>query len=146
MPRGTNQGVTPSGSGHSPEGGAASSTASPAKPSVPNAERVYLNTDRELWRETEGDYYSPSIHVTQSGLIGINVGGWVAVRSLQDWHALAITPADREAIARSFCEASAIEARRAETLQDGSVHESAVGNAETPNPQGQDSNQGSGND
>jgi hypothetical protein len=30
-------GVPPAGSGHSPKGGAASSTASPAKPSVPNA-------------------------------------------------------------------------------------------------------------
>jgi hypothetical protein len=30
-------GVRPSGSGHSPKGGAASSTASPAQPSVPNA-------------------------------------------------------------------------------------------------------------
>ena len=32
-----NTGVPPSGSGHTPEGGAASCTASPAKPSVPNA-------------------------------------------------------------------------------------------------------------
>jgi hypothetical protein len=30
--------------------------------------------------------------------------------------------------------AQAIEARRAETLQDGSVHESAVGTADAPNP------------
>jgi hypothetical protein len=34
----TKIGRSPDGSGHSPKGGAASSTASPAKPSVPNAE------------------------------------------------------------------------------------------------------------
>jgi hypothetical protein len=61
------------------------------------------NTDRELWRETPGDYYSPSIHVTAQGGIGINVGGTVIVRSVRDWHALA-TEANgtevREAIER----------------------------------------------
>ena len=44
------------------------------------------NTDREIWRETEGDYYSPSIHVTEAGGIGINVGGYVFVKSVQEWH------------------------------------------------------------
>ena len=47
------------------------------------------NTDRELWREREGDYYADSIHVTQSGGIGINVGGYVFVKPLSEWHALA---------------------------------------------------------
>jgi hypothetical protein len=52
------------------------------------------NTDRELWRETEGDYYAPSIHVTEHGGIGINVGGTVVVRPIREWHALATrTPA-----------------------------------------------------
>lgn len=46
------------------------------------------NTDRELWREREGDYYSPSIHVTAQGAIGINVGGTVHVRTLREWHAI----------------------------------------------------------
>ena len=45
-----------------------------------------LNTDRELWREIAGDYYSPSIHVTKDGGIGINVGGTVRVRTLREWH------------------------------------------------------------
>lgn len=50
------------------------------------------NTDRELWRELDegnGSYYSPSIHVTESGGIGINVGGTVIVRPLREWHKLA---------------------------------------------------------
>jgi len=47
------------------------------------------NTDRELWREREGDYYSPSIHVTQGGGIGIDVGGNVVVKPLREWHKLA---------------------------------------------------------
>lgn len=52
------------------------------------------NTDRELWREKEGDFYSPSIHVTASGAIGINVGGMVVVRTLCQWHALALANSD----------------------------------------------------
>ena len=47
------------------------------------------NTDRELWREREGDYYSDSIHVTKDGGIGINCGGSVFVKSLRGWHELA---------------------------------------------------------
>jgi hypothetical protein len=47
------------------------------------------NTDRELFREIEGDYYSPSLHVTKDGHIGINVGGLVIVKTLIEWHALA---------------------------------------------------------
>lgn len=47
------------------------------------------NTDRELWREKEGDYYSPSIHVTEQGGIGIDVGGYVIVMPLRGWHKLA---------------------------------------------------------
>lgn len=44
------------------------------------------NTDRELWRERQGDYYADSIHVTESGGIGINVGGRVLVAPVQRWH------------------------------------------------------------
>jgi hypothetical protein len=47
------------------------------------------NTDRELWREREGDYYADSIHVTKDGGIGINAGGSVFVMRLRDWHQLA---------------------------------------------------------
>ncbi len=49
------------------------------------------NTDTELWRRDEGDFYSPSVHVTADGLIGINVGGKVHVRSVEQWHRLATT-------------------------------------------------------
>ena len=48
-----------------------------------------VNTDRELWRERDGDFYADSIHVTKDGAIGINVGGHVIVKSVQEWHALA---------------------------------------------------------
>lgn len=44
------------------------------------------NTDRELFREVEGDFYSPSVHVTADGKIGMAVGGTVIVRSIRDWH------------------------------------------------------------
>ena len=44
------------------------------------------NTDKEIWREVEGDYYSPSIHVTESGGIGVNVGGYVIVAPVEEWH------------------------------------------------------------
>ena len=47
------------------------------------------NTDRELWRKIPGDYYSPSIHVTEDGSIGINVAGLVFVRTIEQWHHLA---------------------------------------------------------
>ena len=47
------------------------------------------NTDRELWRERPDDYYADSIHVTTSGGIGINCGGYVVVMPLRAWHALA---------------------------------------------------------
>lgn len=46
------------------------------------------NTDREIWREQEGDFYSASIFVTESGGIGINVGGLCIVKSVRDWHNL----------------------------------------------------------
>lgn len=45
------------------------------------------NTDREIWRRTPGDFYSPSIHVTDGGAIGMEVGGYVIVASPESWHA-----------------------------------------------------------
>jgi hypothetical protein len=47
------------------------------------------NTDREIYRVQPGDYYSDSIHVTEGGGIGINVGGTVHVLPLRKWHELA---------------------------------------------------------
>lgn len=44
-----------------------------------------LNTDREIWRRVPGDYYSPSVHVTADGGIGMNVGGTVIVMDIEDW-------------------------------------------------------------
>lgn len=57
-----------------------------------NPDDAAKNTDVEIWRETEGDYYSPSIFVTEQGGIGINVGGHCAVKPVCDWHALAVEP------------------------------------------------------
>ena len=53
------------------------------------SQKAAQNTDRELWREREGDYYADSIHVTKDGGIGINSGGTVYVKSLRNWHELA---------------------------------------------------------
>lgn len=53
------------------------------------------NTDRELWRSPDdgrGSYYADSIHVTEGGGIGIDVGGHVIVKPLRDWHAMAVRP------------------------------------------------------
>ena len=55
----------------------------------PKAIEAAENTDRELWRETPGDYYSPSIHVTAQGAIGIDCGGTVYVKPVRVWHELA---------------------------------------------------------
>ena len=49
-----------------------------------------LNTDREIWREREGDYYADSIHVTKEGAIGFNVGGTVIVMPHSEWFSLAV--------------------------------------------------------
>jgi len=54
-----------------------------------NSEQAGKNTDKEIWRKVEGDYYSPSIFVTESGGIGINVGGSVVIKPIEDWHELA---------------------------------------------------------
>lgn len=51
-----------------------------------------LNTDRELWREREGDYYADSLFVTVGGGVGMNVGGHVIVKPLRDWFELARQP------------------------------------------------------
>jgi hypothetical protein len=55
----------------------------------PAAQLICQNTDRELWREREGDYYADSIHVTDGGGIGIDCGGFVIVKPLRKWHELA---------------------------------------------------------
>lgn len=60
------------------------------EPFAPLFQIAAQNTDRELWRKTPGDFCSDSLHVTQDGHIGINVGGLVIVRTIEDWHKLAI--------------------------------------------------------
>jgi hypothetical protein len=53
-----------------------------------NLDMAVANTDRELWRESP-DFYADSIHATETGGIGISVGGHVVVRTLTQWHAMA---------------------------------------------------------
>jgi hypothetical protein len=45
------------------------------------------NTDRKLWQDPAGGEFADSIHVTETGGIGINVGGRVLVAPIQEWHA-----------------------------------------------------------
>ena len=51
------------------------------------------NTDREVWRERTGDYYSPSIHITKEGGVGINVAGAVIVMPIRSWHQIGLANA-----------------------------------------------------
>lgn len=43
------------------------------------------NNDKEIWRKVKGDYYSPSIHVTDQEGIGINCHGSVIVAPVERW-------------------------------------------------------------
>lgn len=72
----------------------------------PNPDQPVQNTDRELWRERPDDYYAPSLFVTESGGIGINVGGTVFVKPVAHWHMLARL----EAAGRRAPSAAAIDA------------------------------------
>ena len=49
------------------------------------------NTDVEIWRRVPDDYYSPSIAVTESGAISVNVAGLVIVLSVEEFHSRAQT-------------------------------------------------------
>ena len=49
----------------------------------------YKNTDRELWSASP-DAFASSIHVTERGGIGVNVGGTVIVMPIEKWHTLAV--------------------------------------------------------
>lgn len=56
----------------------------------PGHDNAARNTDRHLWPDTipEGQPHE-TIHVTAQGGIGINVGGYVIVKPLAEWHRLA---------------------------------------------------------
>ena len=43
------------------------------------------STDREIWRKNPDDPYSPSISVTEAGMIQINVGGHVLTHPIEEW-------------------------------------------------------------
>lgn len=57
--------------------------------------KVAKNEDREIWRQKDGDFYSPSIHITKDGQVGINVGGLVYVAPVEDWHKSLVQTKDR---------------------------------------------------
>ena len=44
------------------------------------------NTNMEIWRKVKDDYYAPCIFITKEGAIGINVGGYVKIRPVEEWH------------------------------------------------------------
>ncbi len=48
-------------------------------------ESACKNTDRNLWRKNLNGL-GPSIHVTEHGGIGIDVGGHVIVAPVERWH------------------------------------------------------------
>lgn len=51
--------------------------------------QAYQNTDKEIWRRVPGDYYSPSMHATEQGGIGMNLHGHVIVAPIETWHHMA---------------------------------------------------------
>ena len=55
------------------------------------SDNLCKNTDIEIWRETEGDYYADYISVTKGGGITICVVGSCVTNTVQDWHRLADT-------------------------------------------------------
>ena len=72
------------------------------------------NTDKEIWRREPDDYYSPSIHVTEDGAIGLNVSGNVLVQSIEDWHGVGTFLQDLETD-RDEWKRRALEAEEAAT-------------------------------
>lgn len=51
------------------------------------SEQAARNTGVEIWRKIPDDYYSPAIHVTEQGDIGIKVKGLVLVAPVERWFA-----------------------------------------------------------
>lgn len=48
-----------------------------------------VNTDKLIYRADPDDFYSPSLHITADGALGIDVGGRVIVKPIKEWHAMA---------------------------------------------------------
>lgn len=95
-------------------------------------DKAATNTDRELWREVPGDYYSPSLWVTEGGGIGMNVGGLCFVRPIRKW-----LDAERRIAALEAELARAIdELRQAVSLRDVFAKALVVSVDKTENLQG----------
>lgn len=53
------------------------------------------NTDRDLWFEDPSNSaYSPRLFITETGGIGIDVGGLCFVQPIREWHRMAALKAD----------------------------------------------------
>jgi hypothetical protein len=106
--------------GRSPDGSGCQPTASAADASsrsgIPNAPYVAFSVRDAVMRAIE----EPGLIVSRCG----EEGKWIEHRA--HWQARAALEVMLQKAASSPLFAQAIEARRAETLQDGSVHESAV--------------------
>lgn len=55
-----------------------------------DTEMACENTDKEIWREREDDYYADSIHATPDGRIGMSCGGMVITKPIREWHKAAL--------------------------------------------------------
>jgi hypothetical protein len=133
-------GRSPKGSGYSAEPEPEEVSAVPV--SIPNAvlERMdeVLALAREVRHTPHSWWMSPPIYDLFEGPQGLrplrHQGLPISVHDEWAWGWMLVTRGPHEfAIPKPF-DASAIEAQRAGTPQSGPVHESSVGNAETPNP------------
>lgn len=82
---------------------------------------AYENTDKEIWRKIEGDYYSPSIFVTKEENIGISVGGDVYVKSVEEWHKQADQIAELKNARDYWCLQYKDVINKLNAIQDGSI-------------------------
>lgn len=46
------------------------------------------NTDKLIWEEVEGDYYSDHIYITKDNKVSMETGGKVISLSIKEWHTL----------------------------------------------------------
>ncbi len=76
------------------------------------SEHASGNKDREIYRRPSpeecdpGGFYQPSLSITETGALMINVGGYCHIRTIEDWHGtqnqIATLTAERDA-ARKQC-------------------------------------------
>ena len=73
------------------------------EPMKPREEhQAYKNTDTLIWRKDNHDAFSPSISITSQRGVAINVGGYVIVKPIEEWFALA-NPAPKPSKGCNIC-------------------------------------------